>query len=586
MNILSGRIFSITIVIVSLWFQVYGSSAPNDVSSLATAKGCLFAGTYGKIFMSQDSGIHWSDVSQGLCDTSNLRNQKTIRCIKVTGDDSIHAITDCGEFSSTVPNIHWKQLSIDSCLFGYCAKCITNMKYVGQVNERLITADISGQIEWSQDSGKTWTVAIPGCLPCSMPIIKSLYFDTISALAGLYGGYGSAIGYHSNIIMSTDSGRTWRVTGLAENTLSINSITRMGSIVFAGAGNGIYASRDDFKTWWLIGGTSLCTSESGQKNSVSQRPASLLKEIRQDGKPYREFIYDSLGRMTALKAYDNSYSDESYTYDSLGRLRSRLYSEIEQEAYHYAADGALLSTIKFPGESNTPLFENYRYDSMVRISDATLLFNGDTTGFILFNYDCRGNTIERSEYYKNGTLFHQERCVFDSLVNPLQLSFPFDMIKKNNIVFSYHYSINMSTPPPQYSSFFQYDASGLPLRETRVSANTNDTMHFEYIYDKTAIGTIPEPSIRQTRITFSRGAPRSVVVVSMNLNAAAMTSISLCDLSGRRVTVIVEPMTLTAGNHRIPLLFDGNRFPRAGGVFMLVVKAGSEIKTFRVPVIR
>jgi hypothetical protein len=298
-------------------------------------------------------------VSVGLCDSSSLQYLKTIKCLKVAGNDSIHAITACGEFASALPDVHWKQLSADSCVSGYCPKCIMNMKYSAQENDWVITAEISGQIEWSRDSGKTWTNAVPGCPQCSMPIINCLYFDFISALAGLYGGYGSAIGYHSNIIMSIDSGRTWRVTGLAENTLSINSITRMGSIAFASSEKGIYASRDDFTTWWMVG--------------------------------------------------------ES--------------SEAEQIAFQ-------------------------------------------------------------------------------------------------------------------------------------------------------------EPLKKQTAIAFFKGASQSAFVISIKLNAAALTSISLCDLSGKRIAVLLRPTTFLAGIHRIPLSLNEKFVPHAGGIFMCVVRVGGVVETFRILVIR
>lgn len=360
MSLFQCRFIIISILILSLLFQGDVFSAPINVSSLATAKGCLFAGTYsGKIFVSPDSGLHWIDECLGLCDSSSLGYQKMVKCIKVAGNDSIHAITACGEFVSTAPEIHWKQLSADSCVLEYCPKCIMNMKYYAQVNAWVITADISGQIDWSRDGGKTWANAVPGCPQCSMPIINCLYFDSISVLAGLYGGYGSAIGYHSNIIMSIDSGRTWRVTGLAENTLSINSITRMGSIAFASSEKGIYASRDDFTTWWMVG--------------------------------------------------------ES--------------SEAEQIAFQ-------------------------------------------------------------------------------------------------------------------------------------------------------------EPLKKQTAIAFFKGASQSAFVISIKLNAAALTSISLCDLSGKRIAVLLRPTTFLAGIHRIPLSLNEKFVPHAGGIFMCVVRVGGVVETFRILVIR
>ncbi|HMD67601.1 MAG TPA: hypothetical protein VKF42_01895 [Chitinivibrionales bacterium] len=250
-------IFGMTFVIVSASSQAYSVSPPTDVSSLATAKGYLIAGTFsGKIFASPDSGISWSDMSFGLCDSSSITYQKTIKCLKVTRDDTIHAITACGEFVAVVPDLHWKQISNDSCVFEYCSGCLTANTYYTALGRWMIKAFITGPIEWSPDSGKTWTIAVPGCSVCSMPIVTSLYFDTISALAGLYNGYGSTIGYSSGMLISTDSGRTWHATGFAPVYQGVRSITRIGSIAFAGTENGIYASRDNFTTRWLLGESS------------------------------------------------------------------------------------------------------------------------------------------------------------------------------------------------------------------------------------------------------------------------------------------------------------------------------------------
>jgi hypothetical protein len=250
-------IFGMAFVMVSAWSLAHGASAPVDVSSLANAKGHLIAGTYsGKVFASPDSGLSWSDASSGLCDSSSLRYEKMIKCINVARDDTIHAITACGEFISMVPGLHWKQIPRDSCWSEYCPGCLTNNSYCTAVGRHMIKSFITGPIEWSPDSGATWTVAVQGCGYCSMPIITSLYFDTISALAGLYQGYSGMIGYSTNIIMSIDSGKTWRATGFPVVSQGVRSFTRIGPIAFAGTIDGIYASRDNFTTWWKLGGSS------------------------------------------------------------------------------------------------------------------------------------------------------------------------------------------------------------------------------------------------------------------------------------------------------------------------------------------
>jgi hypothetical protein len=244
-------------ILVAAWTTTRGASAPVDVSSLANAKGYLFAGTYsGRIFASPDSGVTWSDASNGLCDSSTLKYPKSIKCIKVTKDDTIHAMTYCGEFVSTVPELHWKRVSNDSCLLQYCPRCLTHGRFVSALGRWMISALIGGPIEWSPDSGETWNVAIPGCSTCGMTITGSVYFDTISALAYLASDYSSRFGYGSGLLMSIDSGRTWRATNFPPIYRNVYAITRIAPIAFAGTIDGIYASRDNFTTCWKLGGSS------------------------------------------------------------------------------------------------------------------------------------------------------------------------------------------------------------------------------------------------------------------------------------------------------------------------------------------
>jgi hypothetical protein len=250
MNFLSCRLSRVLTVIIFSFFCVSGSSAPSEISSLAVAGGRLFAGTTsGKIFVSGDTGHQWSDISGGLCEATGPIYQRAIHCIKVAGHDSIHVITGCGEFVSALQEMRWARLSRDGCFSPWCAGCVTDMRYSASMHEVMIRSFITGPIEWSNDSGKTWTIAVPGCPPCSMPIVGCLYFDSISAFAGL--SAGSQIGFNSDIIVSVDSGRTWKESNFSGTQVS--SIMRIGSIAFVGTMKGLYASRDNFSTWWLIG---------------------------------------------------------------------------------------------------------------------------------------------------------------------------------------------------------------------------------------------------------------------------------------------------------------------------------------------
>jgi hypothetical protein len=117
--------------------------------------------------------------------------------------------------------------------------------FADSVGSWIIHASGDGQIEWSGDNGATWTIALGGCLACSMPILLCLHFDTISALVGRYSG-------NCGIIASLDSGRTWQPTNFPAPADGVRSFARLGDIVYAATTEGIFASRDNFSTWWSI----------------------------------------------------------------------------------------------------------------------------------------------------------------------------------------------------------------------------------------------------------------------------------------------------------------------------------------------
>jgi len=245
------KVINLFLVTIFSLFFISAASTPPDITALAAAGGRLFAGTLsGKIYVSGDSGLQWTDVSAGLCDTAVPFYRKAVGCMKVTGKDSIHAVTRCGEFVLVQPEVRWTRLTSDSCLGSYCQACMNDTAIM---NSCMISSFLTGPIEWSNDGGKTWTIAVAGCSVCSMPIVECLYFDSVSALAGLYGNYSSMIGFKSSIIVSKDSGRIWKETNFSG--IAVRSLTRIGAITFAATDTGLYASRDDFSTWWVVGAT-------------------------------------------------------------------------------------------------------------------------------------------------------------------------------------------------------------------------------------------------------------------------------------------------------------------------------------------
>lgn len=127
-----------------------------------------------------------------------------------------------------------------------------------------------------------------------------------------------------------------------------------------------------------------------------------------------------------------------------------------------------------------------------RITHGTTWFNGIKTGHVKFAYDLNGNTTERTEYSEYDFIVFRIKARYDNKINPVANSmiFPVDMIQKNNPVYVYIYRIEMSSFPPEYEIWYDYDSLGLPIREYRRSKYDKaivETYDYEYI-DKRSEG--------------------------------------------------------------------------------------------------
>lgn len=262
--------YSIGEIVILTFCLVSASTPPANISCLASAHGRLFTGTFsGQVFVSEDTAKTWRSVGDGLCDTVVPVFKRTVECMRVMAPDSLRVTTGCGEFVAALNGLRFSRMNFDSCFSPLCHACVKDGMFAASVGTSGIRSSLVGPIEWSSDSGSTWTVAVPGCLVCSMPIVGALYFDAISALAGLSGGYCSMIGFNSSIIVSRDSGRTWKDSKFSGT--GVGSIARLGGIAFAGTERGLYASRDDFSTWWLVGGAAVRQARGAPAGSRSGR---------------------------------------------------------------------------------------------------------------------------------------------------------------------------------------------------------------------------------------------------------------------------------------------------------------------------
>jgi len=229
-------------------------------------------------------------------------------------------------------------------------------------------------------------------------------------------------------------------------------------------------------------------------------PSKLLVSIRENGQLVTEFKYDNLNRVIQADRYisgDTGIIRQYFEYDSKNRLIRKSSGEYT-ERYEYNSSGILVTmTLHFKSAR-----DGYEWDhktelrySKGRISKGIVFSrDGIESGYINYKYDLRGNTIERTEYSNssdyNGMIMSQYKFKYDEKINPNPVSSsPFwgvsqaDIIQGNNPTYSYYYNINMSAFPPQYEFSYDYDDTGLPIKEYREKVQELSSSNiFDYEY--------------------------------------------------------------------------------------------------------
>jgi hypothetical protein len=226
-----------------------------------------------------------------------------------------------------------------------------------------------------------------------------------------------------------------------------------------------------------------CVQCSNSGDSHKGDSDLLLSKVVSDGKLLYEFNYDSKGKPILLQRFVDSCV-ETYEYNSSGLLKERSIIDPyggSTEYYEYNWKGLVISATRHFSSGNT-FREEYRYDSKGKIIEGLIFVNEEKRGYVTYKYDGAGNTIERKEYDNDGYLMSELRFEYDNQRNPYLLNFPVDIIKKNNVVYSYSFHAVMSYPPPEYSSTFEYNSAGLPVKEARVHKNSREPQVIEYIY--------------------------------------------------------------------------------------------------------
>jgi hypothetical protein len=230
-----------------------------------------------------------------------------------------------------------------------------------------------------------------------------------------------------------------------------------------------------------------------------ETPSKLLVSIRENDQLITEFKYDNLNRLIQVDRYssgDPVCISQFFEYDSKNILIRKSYSEYI-ETYEYNTRGSLVAIILHFKSAR----DGYEWDQKTELQYSNgriskgIIFSRDgvESSHINYKYDSRGNTIERTEYsvspdYKD-MIMSQFKYTYDDKINPYPFSiFPLwgvvDIIQGNNPTYSYYYHITMSMFPPQFKFSYDYDNTGLPIKEYRENLqgqSVSNILEYEYI---------------------------------------------------------------------------------------------------------
>jgi hypothetical protein len=236
----------------------------------------------------------------------------------------------------------------------------------------------------------------------------------------------------------------------------------------------------------------LASLELSSKNYMANG-YKQLKEIRENGKISFEFIYDTENKLVKLNKYyaDTISLSECYEYQN-DLLTKRIHSGFI-DTYFYNKYDLMTSKESYYPKTDKHWNEIYQYNNSNQIIKAITYYNANEDGYIDYKYDSKGNVTERKQYSKSkkgsNFLLSEMRLNYDNKVNPLKnlVIFPIEMIQKNNVSSYYYYLAIMSSYPPEYTSSFEYDPEGYPIKEHRTYSSNrgpNNSTVLEYTYSK------------------------------------------------------------------------------------------------------
>jgi photosystem II stability/assembly factor-like uncharacterized protein len=247
------------------WVQTSGTEGV--VTKCFAANGAnLFAGTSGGVFLSTDSGSHWT--------ATGLTNA-IIFDLVASGTDLFAATRDSGAFLSTDNASHWTAMSDINNGF-IIMKDISALAVYG---EYLLAGTNGVGVFISTDKGANWTEANSGfllepCISCILVFGPKLFavipnqdriflstdtgahwtdiqfpdrwpYKMIASGANLFAGTRGG-----GMFISTDSGAHWATAGLTN--AEIFDLAVSDADLFAATNDGVFLSRDSGAHWTAV----------------------------------------------------------------------------------------------------------------------------------------------------------------------------------------------------------------------------------------------------------------------------------------------------------------------------------------------